>query len=88
MKYLEGAENEREAVLQALGAASVAWTPDGIFIPEMATEIAEELMDNWIKKPRLGYATTIDLISELADRVEVSAVSGEEWPNYTTVAVP
>lgn len=88
MKYLDKELNDREAVLQALGAASVAWTPDGVFIPDMAVEIADELIDNWIKKPRLGYATTIELINELAARVEISAVTGEAWPNYTTVAVP
>lgn len=37
-------------------------------------------------KPNLGLATTKQLIEELAARVEVSATTGEDWPNYKTVS--
>lgn len=36
-------------------------------------------------QPRLGYATTKQLIDELAARADVSATIGESWPSYSTV---
>lgn len=34
---------EREKVFTALGAASVCWTKDGVFMSERASEIGEQL---------------------------------------------
>ena len=34
-----------EAVLQALGAASVCWDEKGVFMPDRAAAIGDELMD-------------------------------------------
>ena len=37
------------------------------------------------QKPYLGYASTRQLITELAARAEVAEVVGEAWPKYRTV---
>ena len=34
--------------------------------------------------PRLGHATTLELINELHVRADVSHLNGEEWPSYRT----
>lgn len=87
MKFLEDARNDREAVFLAIGAASMCWEnvgAAGIFDSTQAKVIGEELM-GWVNRPRLGYATTLDLINELHARAMVGTVTGEEWPHYQTV---
>ena len=86
MTVLDQATNEREAVFQALGAASTCWEHmegAGIFDDQKAIQIGEELME-WMNRPRLGYATTLELINELHARAMVGRVVGEEWPSYKT----
>jgi hypothetical protein len=91
MMYLDDAKDDFEAVHQAIGAASACWTNlegAGTFESIQAQQIAGELLDYWIKKPRLGYATTLQLIEELHARVDTADANGELWPAYQTVAVP
>jgi hypothetical protein len=85
--YLDGATNDREAVFQAVGAASACWDNlegAGVFESEKAKDIGEELM-GWVNRPRLGCATTRELIAELEARADVAATVGESWPDYRTV---
>lgn len=87
MKILEKATNVREAVFQAIGAASTCWENmegTGIFDSDRAKQIGDELME-WVNRPRLGYATTLELILELHARADVSDAIGEEWPSYKPV---
>jgi hypothetical protein len=85
--YLDDATNDHEAVFQAVGAASACWENlegAGVFQSDRAKEIGEELM-GWVNRPRLGYATTKELIDELSARADVDQSIGEAWPNYKTV---
>lgn len=40
---------------------------------------------SYVDGPLLGLATTAELVSELAARVEVAETIGEDWPGYKTV---
>lgn len=62
------------------------------FDSDLAEAISREVFDllaAWRSadgyEPRLGCATTLQLIAELQVRAEVSAVTGEKWPNYRTI---
>lgn len=62
------------------------------FDSDLAEAIALELYDLAIVKqyeadnePRLGCASTLALINELAARAEVSRAVGEKWPLYRTI---
>jgi len=70
--YLDDAKTSQEAVFQAIGAASVCWEHmdgTGVFDSDKAKEIGEELME-WMNRPRLGFATTLELLEEIHARVE------------------
>jgi hypothetical protein len=89
VRVLEDATTLEEAVFQAVGAASMAWENPagaGVFDSDRAKAVGEELLA-WVQRgrnhPRLGYATTLELIRELSARAETSRVDG--WPNYRTV---
>lgn len=71
-----------EAVFQALGAASVCWEqlPSGVFNGERAEQVGKALL-NEVLVPRLGLATTRELLDELRARIETGAVGLD----YTTV---
>lgn len=64
------------AIGQAIGAASVCWLSEtglGVFDSDRAKEIAETTID-WVKeheldKPRLGCATTEQLLEEISARL-------------------
>lgn len=67
----------REAIFQALGAASVCWeeTPPGVFDSDRAAQVGNELVKivlQYATKPWLGLATTRDLLEELTARIEVN----------------
>lgn len=66
----------REAIFQALGAASVSWeeTPKGIFDSDRCAQLGEELtriVMQYSTKPWLGLATTRELLEEIKVRIEV-----------------
>lgn len=90
-RILADATNVRDAVLGAIGAASVLFVNDdgtrldGVFDDARALAITDELMDDWVNKPRLGLASTMSLIDELQARARVASVVGETWPGYRTV---
>lgn len=81
-----------QRVFEALGAASTCWTPDtgdAVFDGDKAKEIGEalvydvlHLVPSVLKEPFLGYATTKQLIDELAARAQVPAEIGAAWPSY------
>ena len=78
-----GTLSDAEAVFQALGAASVCWedmSGTGVFQSERAKQIGDTLLAH-VAQPRLGYATTEELLNELRARVETGAVG----LGYTTV---
>ena len=78
-----GPLSDEEAVYQALGAASVCWEDPGgagIFQSERAGQIGQALLAHFAG-PRLGYATTGELLAELSARIE----TGARGLDYTTV---
>lgn len=82
------ADTIRDAVMQALGAASTCWedlSGTGVFQSARAQEIGERLLEFIDAKVMLGVATTRQLIAELAARADIAATIGETWPLYRTV---
>jgi hypothetical protein len=79
----------RSAVMQAIGRASVCWEkPEGagVFDSAAAEEVGNALLALIGEEPLLGLATTRRIIEEVAARVHVSEVIGEEWTlDYRTV---
>ena len=49
----------------------------------IADEIASALLSH--REAHLGYATTREMLTELAARAEVAEIVGEAWPGYRTV---
>ena len=82
----ETEETLREVIYTALGAASVAWTPDRVFDDQFATSVGEDLLMK-IKvvvgfgEPSLGLATNQQLEEELAVRKDL----GFTDPHYRTL---
>ena len=91
MGRFDDAENTHAAVFQAIGAASMCWETierAGVFNSDRTKEIAEDLLAFLdAHQPLLGFATTRQLIHELAARAEVAESVGETWPLYRTVDV-
>lgn len=50
-------------------------------VPTVHAELMSKL-EPYINHPRLGFATTIELINELQARVDIAHLNGEEWPVY------
>jgi hypothetical protein len=73
------------------GAVARAWcTPENenkVIDTDLALAASDEVYKLFLedKTAYLGCATTLELITELQARAEVSAVVGEKWPNYRTV---
>ncbi len=68
-----GTLSDAEAVFQALGAASTCWESlegTGTFDSDRAKLIGDKLLEH-VARPRLGYATTEQLLDELRARIEV-----------------
>lgn len=81
-----------DVVMQSLGAASMCWEQieeAGIFQAERARAIGKALIEwvrnNKIEGPRLGLATTRQLVQELQARIETDYASGGGGLDYTTV---
>jgi hypothetical protein len=79
MTYLGQAESLAEAVYMALAVLPENKTQD-----EMK-RVGEELISWLYSEPRLGLATTYELLRELNARAVVAKSLGEEWPDYRTI---
>lgn len=76
----------REAIGQAIGAGSMCWDPrpTGAFDSETASDISKALEKEMVKEflsinddPKLGLATTRQLLREIESRAVVHALGGE-----------
>jgi len=86
--HLEEAQTINDAVFMAIGAASTCWESlegTGVFDSTKAKELGEELI-HLIKVPRLGYATTRELIMELNSRMETATEDQLPFIEYRTVS--
>lgn len=52
---------------------------------QLAKRFLDKINDYTEASPRLGLATTIDLITELQSRVDTAFANGEDWATYRTV---
>lgn len=61
--------------------------PDALpeWLMDHLDDLSLEVVPKKGERAYLGYATTGELIKELAARAEVAKTIGEEWPNYKTV---
>ena len=86
----DGSLDLRSAVFQALGSASMCWDeiPTGVFDSEQASEVGEALLAFIASQdgPKLGMATTRQLLAEVATRIQVDYYAGGGGLEYSTVA--
>lgn len=88
---LTDAETLNELVFQALGAASTCWETlngAGVFDSTRAKAIGDELVARLRARedePRLGLATTRQLLDEITTRIEIDGYSGGGGLDYRTV---
>lgn len=78
------------AVFQALGAASACWEyleRAGVFDSEQAERIGQALLQKIREDegPKLGLATTRQLLEEIKTRIDMDWYNGGGGLNYTTV---
>ena len=85
----DGSLDLRSAVFQALGYASTCWdeTPTGVFDSERAVEAGDKLLAFIAAQdgPKLGMATTKQLLDEVATRIEMDYYAGGGGLDYSTV---
>lgn len=92
--FFDRAETLNELVFQALGAASMCWeTPEGagVFDSTRAKAIGDEVVARLRARenePRLGCATTRQLLDEITTRIEIDGYNGGSGLDYRTVGEP
>ena len=76
---------------EIMGAVARGWchpaNESKVMDEQLAMAIAEEVTVALLasREPHLGYATTREMITELAARAEVGEAIGEKWPSYRSV---